>query len=315
MKHFLGLCSYYLRHLPNFATIAEPLRRLTRQNQEFRWATEQDNAYMTIRAMIESTPTVAIFNEHCPTFVSTDASDVGLGAVLSQLRDGEEKVIAYASRTLSDTERNYSTGEKEALACVWACEKWHFYLFGRRFTLRTDHSALTTLLSRGNKGQKPVRLSRWYSRLLNYDYEIKYVPGCFNQLADALSRLPLSNEGENEDLEEVKMISQLSDGTPTITFDLIREHTDKDPVLAKLREYISTSWPSRTKIQPELLPYYTLRNELSTVSNCIIRGEQFVVPATLIPMVVACAHEGHPGIVRTKARIRQYYWWPKLNSS
>ncbi|CAH8621244.1 unnamed protein product [Dicrocoelium dendriticum] len=174
MKQFLGLCSYYLRHLPNFAIIAEPLRRLTRQNQMFRWATEQDNAYLTIRVMIECTSTVAIFNEHCPTFVSTDASDVGLGEVLSQLHDGEEKVIEYASRTLSDTERNYSTGEKEALACLRACGKWQFYLLGYRFTLHTDRSALKTLLIRGNKSQKPVRLIRWYSYLLNYDYEIKF---------------------------------------------------------------------------------------------------------------------------------------------
>ncbi|CAI2738337.1 unnamed protein product, partial [Dicrocoelium dendriticum] len=119
MKHFLGLCSYDLRDVPNFATIAELLQRLSRQNQEFRLAFNQDNAYMTIRTMTESTPTVAIFNEHALTFVSTDASDVGLGAVLSQLRDVEEKVIAYASRTVSDAERNYSTGDKKALACAW----------------------------------------------------------------------------------------------------------------------------------------------------------------------------------------------------
>lgn len=316
VKHFLGLCSYYLRHLPDFATVSEPLRRITRLNEDFVWSAEQENAYSEIQKLVASTPTVAIFDESCPTFVSTDASDVGLGAVLSQLQNGVEKVVAYASRTLSDTERRYSTGEKEALACVWACEKWHVYLFGRRFVLRTDHSALTSLLGRGCKGQKPLRISRWYSRLLNYDFDLIYIQGKHNQVADALSRLPLANDGENEDLDEVKIISSLTNtGNSAITFKILRDHTQDDPNLLKLCEYITNSWPPRNKIPAALLPFFSIRDELTVVDSCILRGNRFVIPESLIAMVLECAHEGHPGIVRTKARIREYYWWPKLNSS
>ena len=121
VKHFLGLCSYHLGHLQNFATISEPLRKLTRANMEYVRSLEQKTAYTRVQILIASTPDVTIFDENCPTYVSTDASDVGLSDVLSQLQNGEEKVITYAFRTLSSTERNYFTSEKEALACVWAC--------------------------------------------------------------------------------------------------------------------------------------------------------------------------------------------------
>ena len=316
IKHFLGLCSYYLRHLPNFSTVAEPLRRLTRENEEFVWNTEQEHSYQSIRTMISSAPTVAIFDESCHTCVSTDASDVGLGAILSQMQDGCEKVIAYASRTLSKTERNYSTGEKEALACMWACEKWHLYLFGRKFTLRTDHSSLTTLLCRGNKGQRPLRISRWYARLLNYDFEVQYVRGSQYRIPDALSRLPLENEGENEDLSEIRMIASLENyPLVAITKASIQKETENDSVLLQLREILRNGWRNRKEISPEIFPYFAVKDELSVVDDCVMRGEHFVVPATLIQNVINCGHEGHPGIVRTKSRIREYFWWPRLNSS
>jgi hypothetical protein len=151
---------------------------------------------------------MAIFDENCPTFVSTDASDIGIGAVLSQIQKGVEKTIAYASRKLSPAETKYSTGEKEALACVWACEKWNLFLFGRPFTLRTDHAALTTLLSSGNRGVKPLRISRWYARLLNYNFKLVYRPGKDNQIADALSRLPTGEPDASEhDDDDAQLIS------------------------------------------------------------------------------------------------------------
>ena len=266
--------------------------------------------------MVSSAPTVAIFDEKCPTYVSTDASNFGLGAVLSQIQDGSERVIAYASRTLSQTERNYSASEKEALACVWACEKWHLYLFGRQFTLRTDHSALTTLLCRGNKGQKPLRISRWYSRLLRYDFEVQYIPGTKNQVPDALSRLPLENSTENEDYFEQNMIASVENNhLGAISKRLVQENTEIDDNLVTIRSYIATQWPEKKSIPPELWPYFAVQNELSVVDGCVLRGSRFVIPAPLIHRVLSCAHEGHPGIVRTKARIRQYYWWPRLNAS
>ncbi len=97
--------------------------------------------------------------------MTCDASAVAVGAVLSQLHDGIERPIAFASRALSTAEQKYSVGEREALACIWACERWHMYLYGRSFTLRTDHQALTTLMSSAGTGHRPLRLHRWADRL------------------------------------------------------------------------------------------------------------------------------------------------------
>ena len=121
------------------------------------WTDAAERSFVALKAALANSQALALFDPALPTFVSTDASDYGLGAVLTQLQpDSTERPIAFASRTLSPAERKYSTVEKEALACVWAVERWRTYLWGRRFTLITDHQALTTLLAmRGlNSGNK-----------------------------------------------------------------------------------------------------------------------------------------------------------------
>ncbi|CAH8497738.1 unnamed protein product [Dicrocoelium dendriticum] len=315
LKSFLGMCSYNLRYLPDFATVADPLRQLTKKKSSFVWGSNQQNAFDELKRRVVSAPLVAIFDESCRTFVSTDASDVGLGAVLSQIQNGEEKVIAYASRKLSDSERHYSVGEKEALACVWACEKWHLFLFGRRFILRTDHSALTALLSNGSKGCRPMRIARWYARLLNYDFEIVYRPGLQNQIADGLSRLPVGLEDEKERLREAVLVSSLGANLPALTIEELRRENSNDALLHEIIEYVQQGWPKYNKIPGEFIPYYAIRHELSVVDGCLMRGSVFVAPSQLIAKIIACAHEGHPGTVRTKNRVRLYFWWPRMASS
>ncbi len=115
------------------------------------------------------------------TIVSTDASDYDLGAILSQVGpDGIERTVAFASHTLSAAECKYATVEKEALACVWAVERWRTYLWGRRFTLRTDHQALTTLLTTKGVGRAGLRVARWSARLMCKSLWIKASAKCIN---------------------------------------------------------------------------------------------------------------------------------------
>ena len=124
-----------------------------------------------------------------PFEVSTDASDLGLGAVLTQ----EGRVVEFASRRLSRSEENYSVFDRELLAIVWALEKWRFYLFGRAFVVHTDHRPLTYLQSvRNPKG----RLARWIARLQEFTFQVKYRPGPANGVADCLSRMTEGNDTE-----------------------------------------------------------------------------------------------------------------------
>lgn len=100
-----------------------------------------------------------------------------------------------------------------------------------------------------------------------------------------------------------------------ITLELLRKHTKDDTVLMKVQEYMMNSWPLRIKIPAEIQPFFVVQEKLTVIDGCIVKGARFVIPETLISAVLKCAHDGHPGIVRTKARIREYYWWPELNSS
>uniref|UniRef100_A0A8C1P207 Reverse transcriptase/retrotransposon-derived protein RNase H-like domain-containing protein n=1 Tax=Cyprinus carpio TaxID=7962 RepID=A0A8C1P207_CYPCA len=150
LRSFLGLTSWFNKFLPNYATMVEPLRQMLRADAKtpLQWSKETVESFEMLKRMLLESPVLSIYDPSLPTFITTDASDYGLGAVLTQLHpDGVERVVALSSRTLSTSERKYSTVEKEALACVWAVEKWRTYVWGHRFTLRTDHQALTTLLS------------------------------------------------------------------------------------------------------------------------------------------------------------------------
>ena len=187
---FLGAVNYLAEFLPRLADMAEPLRLLTRKNEPFRWLDPQERAFQQLKDAISDNITLAIFDPNAPTFVTVDASDCGLGAQLSQLQNGREVPVQFASHTLQDRERNFATNEKEALGCLWAVEHWEKYLLGRHFTIRTDHGSLRTLLTQHTSSRKSAKFGRWLERLSRFDYNIQHIRGEHNYMADALSRLP-----------------------------------------------------------------------------------------------------------------------------
>ncbi|KAJ7998311.1 hypothetical protein DPEC_G00221380 [Dallia pectoralis] len=186
LASFLGMTAYYMRFLPQYSYVTAPLRMLLRQDAT--WTSECQAGFDELKRLLTTSPILAHFQLDCPTFVTCDASAVALGAVLSQLHDGAERPVAFASRALSPTEQKYSVGEREALACIWACERWHLYLYGRSFTLRTDHQALTALMSTSGGGHRPLRLYRWSERLQQYDFQLQFTPGKTNPVLCCLSR-------------------------------------------------------------------------------------------------------------------------------
>jgi hypothetical protein len=189
LSRFVGAATYYAKFVPLFAELCRPFRPLLKSNSEWAWSTDCQQAFDTIKEKIASPPTLAHFDVSADeTLVTCDASASALGACLSQKVGDVERPIAFASRVLSPAERKYSASEREALACLWACEFWHFYLYGRRFTLVTDHQALKTLLTTGGSGHRPLRLHRWSDRLFQYSFDVQFRPGRENNVADCLSR-------------------------------------------------------------------------------------------------------------------------------
>ena len=208
VKSFLGLCSYYRRFVRGFADIARPLYRLTEGQREFRWTSECDDAFRRLKTLLTTAPILAFPTVDGLFILDTDASNTGLGAVLSQVQGGEEKVIAFHSKSLSKSERNYCVTRKELLAVVVAVKTYHHYLCGRQFLVRTDHGALKWLLKFKNpEGQ----LARWLELLGSYDFNIQHRSGICHGNADALSRRPCGDCRYCDRAEQKKESSSAAD--------------------------------------------------------------------------------------------------------
>ena len=187
VRSFLGLCSYYRKFILNFSTIAKPLTRLTEKDVKFVWSMECDRAFESLKTCLVDTPILVYPDMTKPFILDTDASGVGIGAVLSQMQGDKEKVVAYYSRVLTKSERNYCVTRRELLAVVDSIKHFHTYLYGAKFVIRTDHGSLRWLVNFKNlEGQ----LCRWSEFLAVYDYEIVHRSGKSHGNADALSRRP-----------------------------------------------------------------------------------------------------------------------------
>ncbi len=168
VQWLLCLAGWYHRFVPNFSQIAEPINAVKKKGRTFHWSDQCQRAFEQLKTCLNSPPVLGHPNLQQPFTVYTDASDTGLGAVLTQRREqGVEEVIAYASRSLNPAETNYSVTEKECLAVDWALERWQHYLEHRLFTIVTDHSALQWVMS---STKTTSRLIRRDLRLQKFDY-------------------------------------------------------------------------------------------------------------------------------------------------
>jgi hypothetical protein len=183
---FLGLMSYYRRFIPAFSRLASPLHKLLKKDAKYEWTNEQEHAFRSLKTRLISHPILRYPDYSREFILMTDASNEGVGAVLSQGEIGKDLPVAFASRSLNKTEKNYSTREKKLLAIVWEVRYFRLYLYGTKFTVVTDHIPLTWIMSVKDPGS---RLLRWRIKLEEHDYEIIFKKGIFNTNTDALSRV------------------------------------------------------------------------------------------------------------------------------
>lgn len=314
LRSFLGMTAYCSRFIKDYASITEPLRRLTRKDSVWSWDHEQQEAFERLKKDLSGETVMSYFDPEKEIEVVTDASPVGLSAILIQ----ENKVVAYASRALSPTESRYSQTEREALGVVWACEHYNMYLRGAPcFTVVTDHKPLENIWK---KKQPPLRIERWGLRLQPYKMKIIYRPGKDNP-SDYLSRHPTGKESERNLAEEyVNFVSE--NAVPNaIKLDDVKMESSKDKTIQKAIELTQNGkWFEVKNLnnpdidKEELQALKSVKDELTVYSGTVLlRNDKIVMPKSLRAQAIKLGHEGHQGIVKTKSYIRSKVWFPNLN--
>ena len=323
IRSFLGMIQYCGRFIPNLATVSAPLRVLTHKDVKWVWTSREQHAFETLKTLLTTDIVMGYFDYSKNTELYVDASLLGLGAILTQTTSGKDdtNVIAYVSRSLTDTETRYSQIEREALAIVYAIEHFHLYLYGHEFTLITDNKPLE-LIYQNPKSRTSARLERWCLRLQDYTFHVKYRPGSTNP-SDYLSRHPVTKCNNNQPSLSDDHVRFVAQNAVPIAMDIqtIRKAVQQDPTQQKLIEILQqNTWNSFANDQNidinELRAYEKVRNELSLTPevDLIVRGSRLVIPKSLREQVTRLAHEGHQGLVKTKKLLREKVWFPGIDA-
>ncbi|XP_003241242.1 uncharacterized protein K02A2.6-like [Acyrthosiphon pisum] len=317
LKSFLGMINYYGKFVKNLAKILAPLHNLLKKSNAFVWSKICDKAFNSIKTILMSEQVLTHYNPDLPIVLTCDASNNGLGAVLSHvLSDNTEKPINFASRALSSAEKNYSTTHKEALAVVWGVTKNYQYLKGREFIIRSDHKPLMTLLGEDKVIPKMAsgRVQRWAFFLSGFKYKIEFIKGTNNTAADSLSRISNSNCNftTKDDLvdQAVDVINWVDRFVP-VDYLQIRAETSRDPTIKKVINYMNTHWPK--EVTEDVKPFYNRRDELVYESKILMWGYRIIIPSCLTSILLKELHGSHMGIVKMKSLARSYFWWPSLD--
>ncbi len=349
VRSFLGIAQYYRRFVPGFSSVAAPLTALTKANVKFDWTDSCQRAFTLLKELLSTTPVLAHPQPDGVFVLDTDASDTGLGGVLSQVQDGMESVLAYTSKSLNKAQRNYCTTKKELLAVVTFVKQFHHYLYGRHFIVRTDHASLTWLK---NFKSADGLLARWLSVLETYDFDLQHRKGSQHTNADALSRRP-ARRCKREDCPEcctADTVCAIRGGRPTGDAQManvaelgsdgewlnswsqaqIEEWQQQDSDIRLVMQWLEQStvrpeWKEVAPLSSELKAYWTqwgklevreglLYREYAAADGCRQPVWQLVAPRTLRQEILAALHgsrvSGHLGVSRTVDGVRRRYYWP-----
>ena len=307
---FLGLVNFYAPLLPNLSTVASPIRRAVHA-PTFEWSEECGMAFDSCKKLLTSSELLVHYDPKLPILIFTDASPVGVGAMLAhQVKvNGKvvERPVMFASSTLNETQQRYSQIDREAVAIMFAIARFHKYIWGRHFTIVTDNQPLKHIFNpdKALPILAATRLQHWAAILTGYDFAIEHRKSELLCPVDALSRLPYANH-----IVDCASYNVL-EGVPLAVCDIVSESL-KDVTLSKVLNITRIGWPSHCD-DIGISPYFKLRHELSIEEGCLMFGNRVVIPLSLQGKVLKLLHEGHPGIVRSKLLARNLFWWPSMN--
>lgn len=295
VRQFLGLASYYRRFVKGFSTLAAPLAALTGSKSTFQWSLAAQQSFEALKRALTTPPVLQPFRDtQAPIQVTTDASDVAVGAELAQHSEGAWHPVAFESRKLTPAEKNYPTHEKELLAIINALKTWKHYLEGRKFTVVTDHHSLQYIHTQPTLSK---RQAGWLDLLQEFDFTVKYQPGKANVVADALSRL----------------VATISASTVSVSDLLprIKSAYASDSFVTELRTKLAAGLP-----EPDLA--FDSAGMLYHVASGCPRLYVPNVPE-LRTQLLREAHDaataGHLGAAKTHELLSRTYWWPRMRTT
>ena len=301
IQQFLGLSGYYRKFIANFSGICAPISELLSNKVPFNWNQRQQEAFEQLKRAITNAPVLKLPDPTLTYTVKTDASGFAIGAELSQ--DGHP--VCYLSHKLSPAERNYSTHEKEQLAIIYALREWRHHLLGSPIKIETDHCSLKYFQTQPNLSQ---RQARWSEFMSQFDYQIIYLPGKQNIVADALSRRRDWNE-QGEDNEHQKHLASINSSVNNDILQRIRDAYSSDEVCIHLLNDVNNTTTSGS----------TASNTF-TVQNGVIynKHQQVYVPNNerLKQLILHEHHDSklacHIGVAKTFELISRSFWWPNI---
>lgn len=308
LRSFLGLASYYRRFVPGFASLAQPLNKLLRKEVEWEWGSDQQEAYDAIVGRLTSKPVLALPNWELSFTLTTDASALGIAAVLSQVQEDGEHPICYASRSVSKTERNYAPTHLEGLAVIWAVKYFRHYLLGRHFKLKTDHSALISIFT--SKTPLIGKLARWSMILSEFDFDIQHLRGK-NNPADFPSRnLPPPDDDEpDHDEHDILAIDVAIGGMDYAHYLALKYYLEKQDYPKGATE------ADRRKLRNRASGYFVQEGQLYLRRKRAPLGYLQVLHERIALEKVRIIHEEfHDGVDNCLRRVLQKYCGPKLRS-
>ena len=305
LRRFLGMAGFYRAFIKDFATISQPLNKLTSDNTKFIWDMACEHAFQKLKQQLISEPILAFPKPNDTFVVEVDASDYAAGGVLSQ--EGPDHVlhpVAYFSTAFTNSQRNWAAITKEAFALVLAVRHWYVYLTGNQFTLRSDHNPLVHL-----RQQKDPRgkFGRWITELEEYNYKVEYIRGKDNVQADMLSRNRLANPDQPDSSFEDKIFSTIVDNAAFV--EQLKQAQDTDPILHRAKSLIQNS---DNIVEGR---FKRIQNQLRIENEILTKSGRPIIPASLRKFVVTEMHKSaHFGTDKTYALLQDRFFWPNMYS-
>ena len=313
LMRFLGMVTYFGKFIPCMSTITAPLRGLLSKDTLWSWDKIHDTAVEKLKSLLTEAPVLGYYDPSKPIVVTADASKDGIGAAILQ----GDHPIAYASRSLTSAEQNYAQIEKETLAVTYACERFNQYLYGRHFTVQSDHKPLETIVNKPLH-KAPPRIQRFLLRLQKYNFTLIHVPGKNMQIADTLSRANLPGQSSKDMEHEVELqVHSLVENLPVSKQkrEQFQVNTASDPILQKLMTAVNSGWPKyRVDLDSDLKTFWDDREEYHIAHGIVLKGKRIVVPKSMQAEMLDLIHEGHLGTDRCQRRAKETLFWPGMNA-